>query len=304
MPDYDPYTISRCRSCDIAKGDEKTRLAAFIPDNELWEACRVVRVCYSLNRTPAFNKYRKSLVEEAKNWSWSTFKSVHWTILSDKEFIQARSGACSQCRASRDVCESKWSHPRLAARALQPTRWGKRHEYPRKMWKTFKRKKHHGDTRHEAYELQYKGETWIVKMRSFKTRVKRSMPYKKKNKSVSTEAQNSSIKDHRTILCWRKNTSFPTYPQTFSLKIAHYGRKNHNHQHHLYRVDTTYWHLPDLMQDIWIYPPSHIINGKAIATAPTLRMRIYIMYTTRYYENIITTLFTPAIKASTSSRVL
>ena len=35
MPDYDPYTISRCRSCDIAKGDEKTRLAAFIPDNEL-----------------------------------------------------------------------------------------------------------------------------------------------------------------------------------------------------------------------------------------------------------------------------
>ena len=45
MPDYNPYTISRCRSCDIAKGDGKTRLAAFIPDNELCAACEILHKC-------------------------------------------------------------------------------------------------------------------------------------------------------------------------------------------------------------------------------------------------------------------
>lgn len=40
MPDYNPYTIRRCRDCDIAQG--KTNLA-YIPDNDLCAACRIVR---------------------------------------------------------------------------------------------------------------------------------------------------------------------------------------------------------------------------------------------------------------------
>ena len=40
MPDYNPYTIKRCRDCDIAKG--KLDLA-FIPENELCAACRLIR---------------------------------------------------------------------------------------------------------------------------------------------------------------------------------------------------------------------------------------------------------------------
>lgn len=39
MPDYNPYTIRRCRDCDIAKG--KTTLA-FVPENELCAACRLI----------------------------------------------------------------------------------------------------------------------------------------------------------------------------------------------------------------------------------------------------------------------
>lgn len=39
FPDYNPYTIKRCRDCDIAKG--KLNLA-FIPENELCAACRLV----------------------------------------------------------------------------------------------------------------------------------------------------------------------------------------------------------------------------------------------------------------------
>lgn len=40
IPDYNPYTISRCRDCDIAQG--KTNLA-YIPDNDLCAACRLIR---------------------------------------------------------------------------------------------------------------------------------------------------------------------------------------------------------------------------------------------------------------------
>ena len=40
LPDYNPYTIPRCRNCDLAKGKLKL---AFVPDNELCAACQLVR---------------------------------------------------------------------------------------------------------------------------------------------------------------------------------------------------------------------------------------------------------------------
>lgn len=45
MPDYNPYTIRRCNDCDIAKG--KIKLARFVPENELCEACRLIRSCWA-----------------------------------------------------------------------------------------------------------------------------------------------------------------------------------------------------------------------------------------------------------------
>ena len=40
IPDYNPYTIRRCRDCDIAKGN---LTLAFVPENELCHACRLLR---------------------------------------------------------------------------------------------------------------------------------------------------------------------------------------------------------------------------------------------------------------------
>ena len=49
VPDYNPYTTSRCRDCDIAKGRAnkgKGKLAKeFIPDNELCQACQLLQKC-------------------------------------------------------------------------------------------------------------------------------------------------------------------------------------------------------------------------------------------------------------------
>ena len=42
VPDYNPYTIKRCRDCDIANGKLKL---AFVPDNELCAACKMLQKC-------------------------------------------------------------------------------------------------------------------------------------------------------------------------------------------------------------------------------------------------------------------
>lgn len=42
FPDYNPYTIRRCRDCDIAKGKLKL---AFAPDNEVCAACELLHRC-------------------------------------------------------------------------------------------------------------------------------------------------------------------------------------------------------------------------------------------------------------------
>ena len=42
VPDYNPYTIRRCRNCDVAKGKLKL---AFVPDNELCAACEILHKC-------------------------------------------------------------------------------------------------------------------------------------------------------------------------------------------------------------------------------------------------------------------
>lgn len=44
VPDYNPYTIKRCRDCDIAKGKLNLEKAP-VADNELCEACKLVHKC-------------------------------------------------------------------------------------------------------------------------------------------------------------------------------------------------------------------------------------------------------------------
>ena len=60
IPDYNPYTIRRCRDCDIAQGNSG-KLAAFIPDSELCQACHLVRVC-ERNRSETIN-HGKGIIE-------------------------------------------------------------------------------------------------------------------------------------------------------------------------------------------------------------------------------------------------
>lgn len=48
FPDYNPYTISKCKTCPVAKGEKGGKLKAFIPDSEQCAACKLLRQCESL----------------------------------------------------------------------------------------------------------------------------------------------------------------------------------------------------------------------------------------------------------------
>ena len=74
VPDYNPYTISRCRNCDIAKG--KLDLA-FVSDNELCAACQLLRYLQQQrsNRRPTGEEFRE-LNQKVIQWADSNLDII------------------------------------------------------------------------------------------------------------------------------------------------------------------------------------------------------------------------------------
>lgn len=68
VPDYNPYTIRRCRDCDIAKG--KTMLSRKLPENGLCEACIVIRQYLEKEKHESVSADEKKAVKAAsKQWA-------------------------------------------------------------------------------------------------------------------------------------------------------------------------------------------------------------------------------------------
>lgn len=64
VPDYNPYTIRRCCTCPIAKGGKDRKLAAFIPDNEVCQACVIFHECAGNAEKSASAIERKHYLKE------------------------------------------------------------------------------------------------------------------------------------------------------------------------------------------------------------------------------------------------
>lgn len=62
FPDYNPYTIRRCRDCDVAKG--KLSLA-FVAENQLCDACRMLHELKVQGSNRRLNREERSQVQEA-----------------------------------------------------------------------------------------------------------------------------------------------------------------------------------------------------------------------------------------------
>lgn len=85
VPDYNPYTIRRCRDCDIAKG--KIKLARFAPENELCAACKLVR---SIEQNKIVTEVSRSKINTAKkslvNWYKDKLPAVALGKFTAKRF--------------------------------------------------------------------------------------------------------------------------------------------------------------------------------------------------------------------------
>lgn len=85
MPDYNPYTIRRCRDCDVAKG--KAKLARFTPENELCEACGLV---HQIERGRIDKNVSRSKIATAKkllvNWYKDKLPTVSIGKFTAKRF--------------------------------------------------------------------------------------------------------------------------------------------------------------------------------------------------------------------------
>lgn len=65
FPDYNPYTISRCKNCPKTQGN----LASGVPDNQLCEACSVLLTKMEKERQEVLPKEdRKHILQSTKEW--------------------------------------------------------------------------------------------------------------------------------------------------------------------------------------------------------------------------------------------
>ena len=67
VPDYNPYTITKCRNCDVTK--DNIKLARVVPENELCQACLILhRLKNEGEQRRLTSEERKSIQESAVTW--------------------------------------------------------------------------------------------------------------------------------------------------------------------------------------------------------------------------------------------
>lgn len=119
VPDYNPYTIRRCRDCDVAKG--KVKFAKFVPENEVCAACLIIhRLRNEGEQRKLTSEERKSIQESAVIWADKHLPKVKMpdgTIgarltIQTKEGVELHIGkkffteTYSKCKNSKRVAET------------------------------------------------------------------------------------------------------------------------------------------------------------------------------------------------------
>ena len=66
VPDYNPYTVRKCSTCPVAKGGKSGSLAAFIPDNQVCQACAIFHECAGNAERSAAAIERRHYLKEMK----------------------------------------------------------------------------------------------------------------------------------------------------------------------------------------------------------------------------------------------
>ena len=175
VPDYNPYTIKRCRDCDIAKADTVPgnsvagTTLAFVPENELCAACRLLRTCYGQGHTKEFKEYKKQKVAEAGHITLSAPE------LGTGNFYQTRKSFKRGISHARNISEAEMfvevnSHiSELQYVRKSPLGEGK-DLANQKDAANIQRKKDRGITHYNVYELTVGNTVWEVKTEVYKNK--------------------------------------------------------------------------------------------------------------------------------------
>lgn len=166
MPDYNPYTIKRCKDCDVAQG--KATLA-FVAENELCAACRLVRQCYGKRTIKKFRERRKALRGSVKKVT-KRYKNLETGTLyqSKKSFKNATAHAHSieELEMHADIMQKVG---RMVHVRRSPLGEGKNMTNAVDV-ANIKKKKDRGVSHYEVYHLKEGGTTWEIKTEVYKNR--------------------------------------------------------------------------------------------------------------------------------------
>ncbi|MDE6267028.1 MAG: phage head morphogenesis protein [Muribaculaceae bacterium] len=168
VPDYNPYTIHRCRDCDIAKG--KISFAKFIPDNHLCEACRFLRTCRSYETVKRVWEYVKELKNEV-----TVLNNVTASRLQTGTYYQTKKTFGRAIGHARDLEQAEmYEAIRMHLDDMvflrhSPLGEGKDLSNPKDR-KNVDVKRHRGVSGYNKYSLIQGDDSWIITMEVYKNR--------------------------------------------------------------------------------------------------------------------------------------
>lgn len=166
VPDYNPYTIRKCKDCDIAKGKLKL---AFVPENELCAACEILRTCYDQRRTAAFKEYRKSMENQAEHLTESHSNLFTKNFYQTKKSFKRGIGHARNIEEAEMFVEINQHISELRPIRISRLGEGKDLSDPKDV-ANLQKKRDRGVTAYHIYEFEFGGDTWVIKTEIYKNR--------------------------------------------------------------------------------------------------------------------------------------
>ncbi len=168
VPDYNPYTIRRCRDCDVAKG--KVKLAKFIPENEVCAACKYIRGCLEHWNNRDFRDYKKKVASNAKTIDRTSYPNLQTGQLYQTRKSFKRGIAHAYSVEEVEMFETFDTYvSRLKFVRHSPLGEVKNLNNPKDI-ANIQKKMHRGVTGYNVYEVSIGGELWEVKTEVFKNK--------------------------------------------------------------------------------------------------------------------------------------
>mgnify|MGYP001386538746 CR=1 FL=1 len=179
VPDYNPYTIRRCRDCDVAKG--KLKLAKpFVPDNELCAVCKFLRSCNEHKRQKDFYDYKDKLIAKATQYEEKHDNLHTGRIYQTRKSFKRAIGHAWNIEEAEMYAKVKENIHNLLFERVSPLGEGKDINTQKDIANIDKKKKR-GVTSYNIYKLILKnGEQWTVKTEVYKNRAETVYHIKRK----------------------------------------------------------------------------------------------------------------------------